>query len=575
MANELKSATEQHEEGTVTVAPAAGAVRLDDEVLTKMGEGVSGFGDIAHDAHTATDYEHDMTVREALRLYPKAIAFSIILSMSLVMEGYDTALLGGFFAYPVFRKKFGVPVNDGSGSYQVTAHWQSTLSAMCQVGEIVGLYLAGIMAEKYGYKKTLLGSLVFMISVIFIMFFAQNISMLMAGELLCGLPWGAWQTLSTTYAAEIAPMALRPFLTTFVNLCWAIGQLISAGVLRGFLHRQDDWGWRIPYALQWAWPIPIIVGVLLAPESPWWLVRNGRIEDAKKVLRSLVSAKDSNYSVDRNVAMMIYTDAQERAVAQGTSYLDCFKGIDLRRTEIACCTWLVQIGCGIWFGGNVTYFLQQAGFNDKQAFNFGLGHNAVNVFGTLCSWWAMQHVGRRSLYLWGIAIMLVLLLAVGFMGIPEPSDAIAYGSGSLLMLFTLTYGVTVGPVCYCLVAEMPSTRLRIKTVALARNLYNIVTIAANFLNNPILNPTAWNLRGKGAFIWCGFSVISYVWAYYRLPEPRGLSAGEMDVLFQQKVPARQFTKVKADPFRSAHYQVEQVQPVTFHSKERVTEGGGA
>lgn len=42
--------------------------------------------------------------------------------------------------------------------------------------------------------------------------------------------------------------------------------MMSAGVLRGLLHRDDEWGWRIPYAIQWAWPIPIIVGILFAPE---------------------------------------------------------------------------------------------------------------------------------------------------------------------------------------------------------------------------------------------------------------------------------------------------------------------
>ena len=47
---------------------------------------------------------------------------------------------------------------------------------------------------------------------------------------------------------------------------WVIGQLISAGVLRGLLNRSDEWGWRIPYAVQWVWPIPIIIGVVLAPE---------------------------------------------------------------------------------------------------------------------------------------------------------------------------------------------------------------------------------------------------------------------------------------------------------------------
>ena len=44
--------------------------------------------------------------------------------------------------------------------------------------------------------------------------------MLLAGEILCGIPWGVFQTITTAYAAEVTPVALRPFLTTYVNLCW-------------------------------------------------------------------------------------------------------------------------------------------------------------------------------------------------------------------------------------------------------------------------------------------------------------------------------------------------------------------
>ena len=334
------------------------------------------------------------------------------------------------------------------------------------------------------------------------------------------------------------------------TLQWVIGQTISGGVQRGLLHRDDDWGWRIPYAIQWVWPIPIIIGVMLAPESPWWLVRQDRVEDAKKVLRGLVSAQDTDYDVDRNIAMMVHTNAHEKYVSAGTSYKDCFTGVDLRRTEIACVVWVIQITCGIWFGGNVIYFLEQAGFDPEQSFNFGLGQHAIALFGTVVAWWVMEYVGRRTLYIWGNVIMFVILVIIGFLGIPEPSPAIANASGALLMLFTFVYDVTVGPVCYCLVSEIPSTRLRIKTVAMARNCYNIASIVANFLNNPILNPTAWNLRGKGGFLWCGFALLSVVWSYYRLPEPKGLSAGEMDVLFENRVPARKFKSVKADEFRS-------------------------
>jgi len=95
----------------------------------------------------------------------------------------------------------------------------------------------------------MLGALLSMIGLIFILFFAQNIGMLFAGEILCGLPWGAFQTLITTYATEVSPLILRPYLTTYVNLCWVTGQFISTGVLRGLLGRSDQWAWRIPYAI--------------------------------------------------------------------------------------------------------------------------------------------------------------------------------------------------------------------------------------------------------------------------------------------------------------------------------------
>ena len=95
----------------------------------------------------------------------------------------------------------------------------------------------------------MLGALFMITGAIFLLFFAQNISMLMAGEILCGIPWGAFQTLTTTYAAEVAPIVLRPYLTTYVNMCWVAGQLISIGVLRGLLGRTDEWAWRIPVSL--------------------------------------------------------------------------------------------------------------------------------------------------------------------------------------------------------------------------------------------------------------------------------------------------------------------------------------
>lgn len=89
-----------------------------------------------------------------------------------------------------------------------------------------------------------------MMAVMFLFVFAQNIGMLMAAEFIAGLPWGAFQTSTTTYTADVAPIALRPILTTYRNMCWVIGQPASVGVLRGFIHREDRWAYRIPFAIQ-------------------------------------------------------------------------------------------------------------------------------------------------------------------------------------------------------------------------------------------------------------------------------------------------------------------------------------
>lgn len=208
----------------------------------------------------------------------------------------------------------------------------------------------------------MIGSLFLMIAFIFLPFFAQNIQTILVGGILQGIPWGVFQTLTVTYASEVTPVNLRAYLTTYVNLCWVIGQLIAAGVLRGFLSTTDQWAYRsksimsqtyhfltrsVPFAIQWVWPVPIMIGAILAPESPWWLVRKGRYEDAKKSMLGLVSQESGvPFNIDEHIAMIRSTNELEKAVSEGTSYLDCFRGTDLRRTEIACMAWVTQAFCG-------------------------------------------------------------------------------------------------------------------------------------------------------------------------------------------------------------------------------------
>lgn len=503
---------------------------------------------LIHDAKDATDKEHKLSLLKAVRLYPKAIGWSILLSTTLIMEGYDLVLMGSFYALPAFSSKYGVLLPNGT--YQLTAAWQSGLSNGASVGSIIGLFINGIISERYGYKKTMIGSLILICALIFIPFFAQNVETLLVGQILMGIPWGIFQTLPTVYASEVCPVHLRAQLTTYVNLCWNVGQLTGSGILRGLVTRGDQWAYRIPFAIQWMWPVPLLIGTMFAPESPWWLVRKGRYEEAKQSLSRLtLKSTDSDFDAQQQVAMMIHTVEIEREIGTGKSYLDCFRGIDLRRTEIACVVWSIQVLSGSGFRSYSTYFFQQAGLPTTQAFNFACGQYALGICGVFLIWFLMPFVGRRTLFMYGLTCMAVILFIIGCLGLaPASNDAAAWSVASLTLLYVFFNDISIGPVTYSLVAEIPSTRLRTRTIVLARISYNALNIASNVITPYMLNPSALNLKAKSAYVWAGISALCVVWIFFRLPEPKGRTFGELDILFERKVSARNFSKTVIDPF---------------------------
>lgn len=84
--------------------------------------------------------------------------------------------------------------------------------------------------------------LAWMIATIFGPVFATSLPLLAFGEAMCGIAWGVFQTLSTSYASEVVPTVLRPYVTAYVCMCWGGGILISSGVARAVLEIDGDWG---------------------------------------------------------------------------------------------------------------------------------------------------------------------------------------------------------------------------------------------------------------------------------------------------------------------------------------------
>ncbi|KAK2630014.1 hypothetical protein QTJ16_000834 [Diplocarpon rosae] len=517
---------------------------------------------VAAAAERATQFERDMPFWEAVKLYRWAIMWVVIFLVPIVGEGYGTVLINSLFAQESFNEKFGVCVD---GKCDVPARWKSAMNIAPICGEILGLFISGILVDMWGFKKTMMGNLAFMIAAIFLPFFAGSPEVLVVSlyvdsffqclvtyaylrnRVVAGIPWGAFQTIAPTYASEVLPQAIRGILATSVNICWLLGQLISQLVLAPLAHREDIWAFKIPIAIQWAFFVFVLPAVYVSPESPWYYARKGSVNAAKAALLRLASGPCLAFNPDDIIALYRHTDDMEKKTSAGSTYLDCFRGVDLRRTEVVGCSWLSQTFVGstmMYFG---TYFYIQNGIPAERAYQLGCGQYVVGILASLCAMWLMNRFGRRTIYLSGGCALFVLLMIIGFTGL---STGIAghWATSSMLLLYTFVYNVTIGPVCYSIISEIPSSRLKSKTIVLARMQYNLGSIIVNIVTAYQLTakPEGWNWGAFTGFFYAGLCALAVVWMYFRLPESRWRGYAELDLLFGKKISARHFAAAKVD-----------------------------
>ncbi|KAK8048484.1 MFS alpha-glucoside transporter-like protein [Apiospora phragmitis] len=461
------------------------------------------------DASRSADGEKNMTLRDALRVGKKGILWAIVCASSTVMEGFDLALLGGFYAFPAF---------------QVPAPWQTALSAGAQMGQIIGLCLSGHSM-------------------------------------------GRLQAMPASYAAEIVPMVLRPYITTYSNLCWVFGQLLATGVLRACLSmgEENEWAYRslVRTAMDvaaghppYSWSSP--------PNHLGFWRRKGKASGpnfrfgASQITtnsRSRMPTKTSDtqckWTCNAKEA------AKPRAALKGTlrlpylSFPRCFKGQDRRRTEIACGTWISQSLCGSNLMGFAPYFFQAAGLTAEAAFSLQLGGLAFGIMGTLMAWVLMTYFGRRKIYIVGLGALCGLLLLMAILSfVAMDKGGVPWTVAILLAVYIFVYDSTVGPCCYSIVTEVPSVQRRAATVALARICYNLCGIFSVTMNPLMLNPTSWGWGTKGTLFWAALCAICLAWTYFRLPETKGRSFAELDILFRQNTSARKFQKTVVNPYET-------------------------
>ncbi|KIW79504.1 hypothetical protein AYO20_02831 [Fonsecaea nubica] len=493
----------------------------------------------------ATHIEHSLGVIEAVKLYPMAVFWASLFAWSLVMVGYDSGLIYSFYALPAFVKKYGTNYGGDIG-YEVSAKWQNVLGMGTPVGQFLGAFTASWPMERWGRKKVFWASLFFSTAFIFLQMFANNIHTLAAGEFLAGILYGTYVVLAPTYASEVCPLALRGILNAGMNLAYVIGQFVASGVGKGFSERTDQWAYRIPFAIQYIW-IPILAfGLIFAPESPWWLVRKGRVEEAEKALRRL-ARESPKIDIRATLANIETTTMHEIEVEKDTTFIECFRASNRARTEVAIMVQIFQVITGISLIGYAVYFFTLAGLPVSASFDMGVGNTAIGFVATCCSWVFMSFFGRRTIYMYGVGMMAVSLFIIGILDcVPHYTSrpGLAWAQAALLDILTFLFQGTVGPINFVIFAEIGATRLRSQTVALATSTGSIAQIIMTVVVPYMLNASSGNWRGKTGFFFGGLSTIATIWCFFRLPETKGRTYEELDYMFEAGIPARKFRDFK-------------------------------
>ncbi|KAK1238887.1 hypothetical protein MKX08_005948 [Trichoderma sp. CBMAI-0020] len=503
---------------------------------------VLGNKDLISDAIDGENQEHDMGVWEAVKTHPWACLWAFTMCFTIVMESFDMFLNGNFVAQAAFQKHFGVFV-EGSG-WTIPTKWQSALFQSGQCGAFVGVFLAGPITNRIGYRWTTILGLVLMNATIFISFFADSLTLLVVGQALEGVPWGFFIANAPAYASEIVPLPLRGACTATLQMAWSIGSIIVAAATLGYNKRDDQWAWRVPLALQWIFPTPLLVLIFLAPESPWWLIRRGRKEEALRSIERLGGKSGQNSA--NTLAMMERTVEIEKQMGGAPTILDLFKGTDLRRTIITCLIYASQNFAGNLIANQATFFFEQAGIGSDRAFQLNLINSCLQFVANACSWFLTAWFGRRTIYLWGTATNITLLFILGICASIPQSNSTNYAQACLGIIISFVFAGSLGPISYTIIAETSSVRLRALSTGVGRAAYYVAEIPMIYLASRLLNPTGWNLAGKCGYVWGGTAVVCWLMAYFFLPELKHRTYRETDILFNRRLPARKFKSTVID-----------------------------
>ncbi|KAL6654371.1 hypothetical protein ACP70R_007836 [Stipagrostis hirtigluma subsp. patula] len=445
-----------------------------------------------------------------------AFVCATLASMTTILMGYNLALMSG--AELFMREDLGL-----------TDEQVEVLSGSMNLFMLVSILAAGWAADVLGRRGTIVLANAFLMAGALAMSLGGSFAALMAARFVTSVGVGFALVVAPVYAAEIAPASSRGLLSTLLDI------FIDAGILLSYVSNYalaglpPRLGWRVMFALGVAPPVLLAAGVLAMPESPRWLAMRGRDDEAHAVLRrtsdTTAEADDRLEEIKQAVELQAGGAGVWRELLAGPSPM-------VRRILInVVVLFSLQQASGI--DAIVLYsplvFKKVGISSNSAALSATVAMGVVKTLSILAATLLSDRVGRRPLLLASAAGVAMSLASLGITLLVGAATAVSAAACLVsVMAFVTSFSVGLGPLTPAYGAETLPLRLRAQGTSLG--------IAANRLTCGILSMTFISLANSITMAGCFFlyasaAVAAWVFVYVRLPETKGRSLEDMDVLF--------------------------------------------
>ncbi|KHO01562.1 Sugar/inositol transporter [Metarhizium album ARSEF 1941] len=513
--------------------------------------------------HTAPDVEHI----EAPVTW-KAYLLCAFASFGGIFFGYDSGYINGVLGSKIF-----IEAVEGPGFDKISESRSSLIVSILSCGTFFGALIAGDMADWIGRKWTVIaGCVIYALGVVIQMITSPENALgpIVAGRVVAGLGVGFESAIVILYMSEICPRKVRGALVAGYQFCITIGIMLASIVVYATQNYGNTGAYRVPIAIQFPWALILGIGLLFLPDSPRYYVKKGQIQKAINSLSRVRGQPENSEYVQTEVAEIIANEEYERALIPSTtwfgSWANCFKGSlwsaksNLRRTILGTSLQMMQQ----WTGVNFIFyystpFLQSTGAI-SDTFLISLIFTLVNVCSTPLSFWTVERFGRRTILIYGALGMLICQFLVAIIGVTvgfnrthrdpaNPANSIADNIAAVnaqiafIAIFIFWFASTWGPGAWIVIGEIFPLPIRSRGVGLST--------ASNWLWNTIIavitpymvGEDRGNLKSSVFFIWGGLCTCAFVYAYFLIPETKGLSLEQVDKMMEETTP-RQSAKWK-------------------------------